>query len=60
MKTRLVIDDNTVYEIDEDCLDRKKKDKNSCCKDNSEPANNRYNNCNRNYGKYGNNCVNNR
>ncbi len=28
MKTRLVIDDNTVYEIDEECLNRMKSKQN--------------------------------
>lgn len=57
MKTRLVIDENTVYEVDEDCLSRRQSEGKTVCRECSEKdskLNNRNSMNNRNRSNYNN------
>lgn len=57
MKTRLIIDENTVYEVDEECLSRRRSEEKESCKEYNivfDEENNRRHINNRNRNKYNN------
>lgn len=60
MKTRLVIDENTVYEIDEDCLSKRRSEERMNCNNMDDKQNNSCNMNSRNRSNYSNRLYNSR